>query len=343
VLQFSPATITFAQGQSSAQFSFTPVDLPLYDSLIPQLNVVLTGAEAQLYDYSAVFTALKNVRIIPQIQFTSMPALYVDESQENLALWVAPSTTGFPFRDQSSFVISVGVNTATTPVAAAVYFEPSTFQFTSQSLSGGILSQRFTVRHVRPAVFGSLNHYDLQWNLRFEGSSALLDITSFVPLDAQRVILKRYQVEPDFPFTLDFSWQQASFNITRGPLAPLTFTPHQAFEDGIVSFSYGPGKTAGGRVLFEPPVVSFEPGQTVSQFQVKAIPGSDQRLVYYRVQWLVDGNADDLVAYRDIQYNPAQDSNDYGSYSYVTWHLAPASALSASLFVLVLMVLALAL
>jgi len=337
VLQFSPATITFAQGQASAQFSFTPVDLPQTDLRIPQLNVVLTGAEAALYDYSPVYEALQNVRVIPQLHFTSLPALYVDEEQDGLALWVAPSTTGFPYRAQASFVITV----QTTQAVGAVYFEPSTFTFTAQSLASGTLSQRFAIRHVRPALFGNLNSYNLQWSLRFEGSATALDITSFVPLDAQNVILKRYNIQPQFPFTLDFSWQSASFNITRGPLGPLTFTPHQAFEDGQEYLTYSGAKTAGGRIVFEPPVIAFAPGQSVVEFQAQAIPGSDQRSVYYRVQWYVDGNDDDLVAYLDLQNGGVADNGGQAQFS--TWHIAPASTLTASLFALVLVVLALVL
>jgi hypothetical protein len=330
-LQVFPSTITFAPGQVSAQFYFVPIDLPATTSLIAQLNVAVTGAEAGLYDYSSLYQALKQVQIIPALAFTPFEAMYVDDVQENLAVWLAP-VNGFPFQPQSSFVVTVQA----AQVPQAVYFSPSTFTFTSQSLASNSLSQRFSISHVRPSLFGSLNHYDLTWSLRFEGSSTPIDITPFVPLDAQRIILKRYNIQPQFPFTLDFSWQSASFNITRGPLAALTFTPHQANEDGAGVLQYAGAKTAGGRLVFEPPVIAFLPGQSVTNFQVKAIAGVDQRLVYYRVQWLATGNADDIVSYLDLQPTYGVSDNN-GQAQFATWHIAPASALTSSLLAVALL------
>jgi len=366
LLVFTPATIVFAPGQLTAQFSFTPIALPnsnyIYSSTVPQVNVVLSGAEASYYEYSQLYEVLNNFIIIPQLGFSPIPALFVDQGVEGLIVWLAQNlTTGFTYGAQSSFVLSVEAWTPVSEGSSApagqlnnVYFEPSTLEFTPESVaSGASLSQSYSISHLRPHSFGSYNYYLLRWYLRFQGAYPYIgdnipgfEITQFVPLDAQRVLLSRYQIEPQFPNVLNFHWQDAAFNLTRAPVAPLTLTPHQAVEDGQTWSAYGGQKTAGGRIVFDPAVISFGPGQAVSHFKVLAIAGSNQRQVYYRVQWEMEGFADDLSTYLDYvfyrsdgPYSELSTAGPAPSTQFATWHVAPAAHVTVSALLLLLAVL----
>jgi len=336
VLAFNPATITFAAGQLSATFSFTPTDLPLTDNVIPQLNVAITGPDAALYEYSDVFDNLQNLEILPELGFSSVPALYADDAVAGLTVWLVNASQPFAFQAQNSFAVYVEVEDN---FNLDVYLQPSVLQFSTQSLAANALSQQVSITHVRPSTFcigESVNSYSLFWSLKFEGRESPHDISAFVPLDAQRVIVTRHQIEPDFPDQLDFSWQDASFNISRGPWAPMTLIPHQAYEDGQKTAPYGGQRTAGGRVVFDPAVITFAPGQQVSQFRVQAIPGNDQREVYYRVEWEIQGHEDDLCNYLEWAF-PRQDG--FGLGHFATWHVAPAAHLAVSALLVALLAL----
>jgi len=261
-------------------------------------------------------------------------------------------TTGFTYGAQSSFVLSVQAWSPTFEGSSTrssqlnnVYFEPSTLEFTSQSVaSPAFLSQSYSITHLRPSSFHSFNYYLLRWIVRFQGVAPYdpefpgLDITAYVPLDAQRVLLLRYQIEPQFPNVLNFRWQDAAFNLSRAPVATLTLTPHQAYEDGQLAAPYGGEKTAGGRIVFDPAVISFGPGQVVSQFKVMAIAGNSQREVYYRVQWEMEGFLDDLYTYLDYVFyrtdGPFSElelatAGPSPPTKFATWHMAPSAHLSS--------------
>jgi len=281
---------------------------------------------------------------------------------ENLNVWLAQNlTVGFTYGAPSSFVIVVE---AWSPAGFAlhnVYLQPTTLEFTPQSVSSGsFLSQSYSISHVRPSSFGTYNFYLLRWFLRFAGSYPVdghsgFEITPYVPLDAQRVLLLRYQIEPQFPNVLNFRWQDAAFNLTRAPVATLTLTPHQSLEDGQTWSAYGGEKTAGGRIVFDPAVISVGPGQTVTNFKVMAIAGNSQREVYYRVQWQLEGFLDDLYTYLDYVFSRSdgpfssdQETDVFFSTTnpessavshFATWHVAPAAHLGVSVLFCVLMVL----
>jgi hypothetical protein len=248
------------------------------------------------------------------------------------------------------------------PAPQGIQFEPSALSFSASSP----LSQSYVIRQLYPNVVDSVintafpiaaynfaagalsgtDSYPIGWGIKFIGTNKLIPITaSIVPQEAHRVVITRYQIIPSFPKTVANVWQPASFNLTRAPLAHLTLVPHQPDRDGpngqfqkasagggavtAAGSRYGP-TFATGRIVTDPPAVVFNPGQTVSNFQVMAI-GHQVASSYYRLDWQLSGHRDDRVCYVESgDQSPALD----GPYTFSTYHVATASSVYAAVLAL---------
>jgi len=326
-------TLSFSTNSLVQKFRFRFVKLLSSDNILSQLSISTSSA---VYDTSVVEGALAGLRSIPALAFSPIPAVYTDGASQWLFVSLADifGNGAWPYGD-AQFTLHI------LPPAAlrdSVVVEPSTLEFSKNSISD--LLQQFRIVHTNPSIFGSTTSYALQWLVRFSGRntaiSDTLDITSVVPQDAKRVLLSRYQIIPTFPHVLSYGWQRASFNLSHIPVAHISLTPRMPYLDGSAPARHEFGAmTPGGRVEFDPAVIVAAPGQQVVEFRVKAQPGVDRDALYYRVDWQVVGDDDDLVNYVDYLNN--QDHGDFaGDITFVTWHIAPASAMSISIGVLLL-------
>ncbi len=334
-MEFSPATMTFAPGQLTASFEFTPIRVPSSGSIARQLSISVTGAEADQYDYSDLVSHLHNIRIIPELGFSPLPTMGLKETVTDLRVWLVDldaATAALSANEHTSFTLHPVINNEEYSYNS-VQFVPSVLEFTPQSLAGNVLSQSFSIVHSNLVGFNTpQEYYNVWWILRYQSSSvdvggdltgSYVDITQWVPLDAQRVTLRRHQIIPTFPKRLEFNtWQHGSFNLTMQPTAALTLTPHVPMSDGQRFGIYGGAHTPGGQVRFDPPEIVFTAGQMVADFKVMPISGSDQRFVYYRVDWEISGHYYDLYCFYDYMY--PRDGAAKGTH-FSTWHVAAAS------------------
>jgi len=171
--------------------------------------------------------------------------------------------------------------------------------------------------------------------------SNLIDVTQYMPKDAQRVMLSRYQIHPVFPELLSEGWSSVAFNLSRPVVAHMSLIPTSTPNDGKTGPLYGGAAVAGGRIEFEPPVIVANPGQSYVQFLCRATPGNNQNQVYYRVDWDIQGDNDDLENYLEAtrtgtQNSPSTLGVNAAQASFSTWHVASA-ALAQISFVLVIL------
>jgi hypothetical protein len=343
-LTFTPASLTWRANDVSKTFTFVPIGIPPVDA-IQQVQVIVSGADAQFYDYSRIFKVLNTITVLPALAFSPIPATYIDGVADNLfvSLTDAFASNQFPYPADRSFSIHIK-----SPAPAAIYIEPDTLSFSPSNA----FTQQFRIVHVYPSgvhaavgtVFDGItpgsDAYPLSWNLKWIGTSTMIPITlSIVPQDAQRVVVTRYQIIPEFPRVLSYDWQDAYFNITRAPVAHLSLHPHAPHRDGKTGAQvYGAREAAAGKVVTDPPVVVFNPGQKVAGFRVKAIPGLNQeQALYYRVDWQLSAHADDRVCYIESGDASPQtattattglDAKD--AYTFSTYHIASAGSLTAA-------------
>lgn len=318
------ATLLFAPGQLSTTFSFLPTKM-LHTSIMTRLSVSVTGAEASKYTYADVWNKLSLIYILPELGFSPIPAIPTDRSVSGLKVWLVDALEqGFSYDSESQFALTISSEQKN------VLFEPSILTFSTASLKNNRLSQEFSITHTsHTSEFSNRDTYSISWSLTLSDGTAFT-ISSFVPLDARTVILSRYQVRPQMPSKLNFGWQNAAVNLTRAPNAHLTLIPHGALEDGGGGPHYGGALTAGGRIVFDPATIVFAPGQQVANFMMKGLPGSHQHAVYYRVQWEMVGEEDDLENYLDYTY-PRFDAKVTSHFA--TWHVASSAILQLSVAV----------
>jgi len=332
---FSPATLNFNAGTLAVQFQFTFTGLQNTDTLVQQLNVVVSGADAALYDYAPIFAGFTGITVIPALSFSPIPSIYTDGKAEGL--WV--SLTGalgsgqFPasYTQDDQFTLHV-----TSSLPAGVYIEPDTLVFSGAALASGA-TQYYRIVHTNPRVFSLIRSYTLTWQVKYTGiktTDTLVDITAYVPQDVQEVLLARYQINFNWPGILSFDWQQARVNISHIPVAHLTLTPAQPILDG--SGADKGAHTPGGRVIFEPAVVTFSPGQQVASFWVKAEPGQDPSAIYYRVDWTITGHLDDVT---NILENDFPTSNGRSGSQFSTFHIGSATTIGLSLLIAIVAIL----
>jgi len=309
----------------------------------------VTGADAQYYDYQPLWTVLKSITVLPALFFSPIPATYIDGTATDLfvGLTDAFASNTFPYPADRAF--SLHIRSA---APNAIYFEPDTLSFSPSNA----FTQQFRIVHEYPngvhqaiGVAGphgndpGTDAYALTWSLKWIGTSAMIPITtSIVPQDAQRVVVARYQIIPQFPRVLSYDWQSASFNITRPPIAHLSLHPHAPHRDGKTgSPVYGASHAAAGKIVTDPPVIVFNPGQKVAVFLVKAIPGINQdQSLYYRVDWQLSAHADDRVCYIESGDlapqigTPLTGQSNSDAYTFSTYHVASGSSLSVMLVAL---------
>jgi len=364
-------TLSWAANDITKSFTFTPISLPPTGDWLQQVEIVVGGAEAQYYEYTQLWNALSNIVILPNLAWSPIPVTYIDQDVVGTSVQLADglSSGQFPYNAVNSFSLHMY-----SPAAGGISFEPSALTF---SPSSG-LSQSYAIRHVYPNIVDSVvglphpngahntgahsDSYAIGWSIKFVGTNVFIPITkSIVPQEAQRVVIARYQIIPSFPMVVANVWQPASFNLSRAPLAHLTLVPHQPDRDGVNNIAtrgtptapggaafgalvglpahYGSSAVGAGKIVTEPPVVVFNPGQTVANFQVKAI-GLNPSSTYYRLDWQVSGHKDDRVCYIESS-DPAPQSN--GPYTFSTYHVASAhqrilSAVAAVLVVVMMLV-----
>jgi len=121
----------------------------------------------------------------------------------------------------------------------------------------------------------------------------------------------------------------------------MSLIPTSTPNDGKTGPLYGGAAVAGGRIEFEPPVIVANPGQSYVQFLCRATPGNNQNQVYYRVDWDIQGDNDDLENYLEAtrtgtQNSPSTLGVNAAQASFSTWHVASA-ALAQISFVLVVL------
>jgi hypothetical protein len=327
------------------------------------VEIVVGGSDAQYYEYTQLWTALSNIVILPNLAWSPIPVTYIDQDVTGMSVQLVDgfSSAQFPYAAINAFSLHMY-----SPAAGGVSFEPSALTF---SPSSG-LSQSYIIHHVYPNIVDSVvglphpnaahntgahsDSYPIGWAIKFVGTNVFIPITrSIVPQEAQRVVVARYQIMPSFPMVIANVWQPASFNLTRAPIAHLTLVPHQPDRDGVNNMAnrgtpaapggaafgavvglpahYGGAALAAGKIVTEPPVVVFNPGQTVANFQVKAI-GLNPSPTYYRLDWQLSGHKDDRVCYIESS-DPAPQSN--GPYTFSTYHVASASSVAAAVVLIV--------
>ncbi len=345
-LRFEPASLGFSPGVLTQSFSFTPTMIPATQqynssddmtSVIAGVNVVLGGADAALFDVAALSAAFSSgMLIIPELDVSPAPAIYTDgESEPDMVVVLKDGaanslTNGLPDSmggAYNGFKLHVSARTTDGDLLPNVYVEPSVLEFssaTSQAL------RSFHIRHTHSTVLSGLDSYDLRYELRFAGESlaSAVDISSYMPQHARTVMLKRYNIVPEFPKLLSYWWQYASFNLTRANQGHVALTPYMPPLDGQSPEPiYAGHATATGRVVFDPPVITFSPGQLVATFLVKAARGFESESGYYRVDWKLHGHSDDTANFLE------------GPRGFSTYHMASGAALGFSLMALLLFVL----
>jgi len=351
VISFSPATLVWGANDVAKTFTFVATSIPPAGDLAQQFEIVVGGAEAQYYDYQNLFNVLRNIVVLPALTFSPIPVTYIDQAATGMTVQLAQASS-FPYPADRSFSVHIF-----SPAPQGIHVEPSALPFSPSSA----VAQSYSITHVYPNVVDSVingdltgsaaafaagflsgtDSYRLGWGIKFIGTNNIIPITnSIVPQDVQRVVVARYQIIPSFPQVLAYAWQPASFNLTRAPIAHMTLVPHQPDRDGTNGqssrFSAGPAAVTGskttygaglaaGKIVTEPPAITFNPGQTVATFQVRAIFGAPNQ--YYRLDWQLSGARDDSVCYVESgDSSPAVD----GPYTFSTYHQASAFGVAVS-------------
>jgi hypothetical protein len=353
-IQFTPALLSWGPNDVSKSFTFVPISIPPAGDNSGFFEVIVGGPDAQYYDYNNLWDALKNIQILPNLAFSPIPVTYIDQDVTGASVQLVDglATGAFPYPADRAFSLHMF-----TPAAQGIQFEPSALSFSSSSS----LSQSYVIRQMYPNIVDSVintalggdaaayasgvsgtDSYPIGWGIKFIGTNKFIPITaSIVPQEAQRVMVVRYQIIPSFPKTIANVWQPASFNLTRAPLAHLTLVPHQPDRDGpngqALKYTAGGAAVtsagarygsafATGKIVTDPPAVVFNPGQTISNFQVMAI-GHQVASSYYRLDWQLSGHRDDRVCYVESgDQSPALD----GPYTFSTYHVASSSVLSVA-------------
>jgi hypothetical protein len=363
-ITFTPSTLTWAPNDVAKTFTFVPTTIPPSGDWAQQFEIIVGGSEAQYYDYQNVFNVLRNIVILPALSFSPIPVTYIDQAATGMNVQLAQASPSFPYPADRAFSLHIF-----SPAPQGIHVEPSALPF---SPSTGV-SQTYSITHVYPNVVDSVidgdltgsalafaagfnsgtDSYRLGWGIKFVGTNNIIPITNtIVPQEVQRVVVARYQIIPSFPQVLAYAWQPASFNLTRAPISHMTLVPHQPDRDGAngqrarfgapagaadalskLRNTYGAGLAA-GKIVTEPPAITFDPGQTVAVFQVRAIFGAPNQ--YYRLDWQLSGARDDSVCYvESADSSPMTD----GPYTFSTYHQASAFGVTASFATLIACVL----
>jgi hypothetical protein len=359
----APLTLSWGANDISKSFTFTPIALPPTGDWLQQLQIVVGGTDAQYYEYTQLWTALANIQILPNLAWSPIPVTYIDQDAVGMSVQLVDGLGGsWPYGAVNAFTLHMY-----SPAAGGISFEPSALTFSPSAP----FSQSYVIHHVYPGVVDSAvgnihpnsahstgaysDSYPIGWSIKFVGTNVFIPITkSVVPQEVQRVVVARYQIMPSFPSVIANVWQPASFNLSRAPLAHLILVPHQPDRDGVNNMANrgtptglgGAGTiglaahystaVAAGKIVTEPPVIVFNAGQTVANFQVRAIGGNPSQL-YYRLDWQLSGHKDDRVCYIESS-DPSPQAN--GPYTFSTYHQAAAHVVSVAVAALCAVVVA---
>jgi hypothetical protein len=319
-ISFSPSELTFVAGQQVAYFTMTPIGIAPKGAPVI-ITWAVTGTDAAAWDIQLTGSVapLQNVpgegvliQPVPRLTWSPTPAIYVDGKAENLVVTLADPTTDFP-----PFQLVV------TASSSGVAIEPDIMSFTP----GSAPTQTYSINHIRPSQVAPTSHsYTLSWAIKYAGATTAIPLLPrVVPVDACEVRVVRYAIIPEFPTVLGLEWLKASINLTRPPFGDVALIPHLPnFGAGNINVGanpnsntlYYPGqnqvgiKAPGGRVIFDPPAVTFVAGQTIAPFKVRADRLSDNEALYLRVDWEPVFHAEDVNCYYPFAY---------------TWHIAAAS------------------
>jgi hypothetical protein len=355
-IQFTPSLLSWGPNDVSKSFTFVPISIPPAGDLSGAFEIIVGGADAQYYDYNNLWDPLRNIQILPNLAFSPIPVTYIDQDVVGASVQLVDgfATGAFPYPSDRAFSLHMF-----SPAPQGIQFEPSALGFSTSSP----VSQSYVIRQLYPNVVDSVintvlagdaaaysvvtgvsgtDSYPIGWGIKFIGTNKVIPVTaSIVPQEAQRVMIARYQIIPSFPKTIANIWQPAFFNLTRPPIAHLTLVPHQPDRDGpngqalkasaAGALGTGSGNRYGpvfatGKIVTDPPAVVFNPGQTISNFQVMAI-GNQVVSSYYRLDWQLSGHRDDRVCYVESgDQSPALD----GPYTFSTYHVASSQTLLAA-------------
>jgi hypothetical protein len=316
---FTPAELVFGPGEQTKTFTMSPRAIAPKGAAVT-ISWSVTGADAPAWDIlitganspqNNIPNELK-VQPVPLLTFSPMPAIYIDGTADNLVVTLSNPTDLFP-----PFQLLVQ------PSAAGVVVSPDIMQFAP----GQPLTQSFKIMHVRPAAIVPTSHtYTLSWAIKYAGATTNVDLLPrVIPVDVTEVRVVRYAIIPEFPTVLGLDWLKAKINLTRAPFGDVALVPHLPnFADGQINVGSSPGtsdyypnqnqvgvKVPGGRVIFDPPAVTFMAGQIVSEFKVRADRLSDNEALYLRVDWEPVFHAEDVNCYYPFAF---------------TWHIAAASS-----------------
>jgi hypothetical protein len=298
----------------------------LGNTTVRLVNFVLSGADADLYETSEVFEFFGSVRILPEIDVSPVPSMYTDGESGDITVSLKSGgklINGLPdgLRNYNGFTITIipymsGAfinNPDDGNRNDGVYIEPSVLEFSSASQSA---LRSFRIRHVQPTLFNTQTMYYLGYFIHAANTPGLgVLINNWLPAHAQTVTLRRYRIIPEFPKVLSYSWDFASFNLTRVCDSVVTITPRTPDVPGGFNKIYSGHLVPNGRVFFDPPVVSFAPGQMVATFMVKAARGIDVDHGYYRVDYELSGAPNDMQNFNEFIHGD----------TFSTWHMASAT------------------
>jgi hypothetical protein len=345
-LSFQPAALTFSPGVLTVPFTITATSVPPRGRPT-KIDWVLSGPDANAYETSALPVG-STLFVVPQLNFTFPATIYIDgQADVTVTVLGTAPTEGFTLHIDAGTQFGIAIEPSalnfggsgaapSTPAPTAAAGNgtanstaPATSAAPQPQPAGN--SRKFTIKHLRPSAV-RFPTYPLTYTLKYAGYDSD-DITlpvGTIPLYASVVTVLRYGIVPDFPFTLGYRNCKASINITRPPLSTLLITPSSPIESAVDT----PGartdgaKDPAGRVIFTPPILVFPPGVRVANFQARIDRRLDDDALYYRIDYKVDGIADDTVAYLPFLS---------------TWHVGAASAQQVLMMLAVALPLALAL
>jgi len=309
-LSFSPAQLVFNNNDIAKTFTFVPIGIPPNGEEV-YINFAVTGASAPEFDISSGQTQSPlpdgtGITIIPKLNFTPIPPIYIDGSAANLTVSVS-SPTSYP-----NFMILIQA-----PNDPGVVISPNILPFSA----GSTIVSSYRIDHVKTSLVdaGVTHFYKLTWSIKYQGSDKVYALSPVnIPVDVFEVRVIRYAIIPNFPTFLSLNYQLASFNITRRALADISLVPalpaNLNNQNGL--------KVPGGRLVFDPPVLVILSNHSTTQFHVKADRLADDQAIYLRVDWTTVAHAEDKNCYLPLIY---------------TWHIAAASSLTLSLTCLALL------
>jgi len=305
---FSPASATFTPTSSVASFTWTPTAVPPLGGQV-RVDWILSGPDALVYTIGNLPT--NTFTIVPPLVFSNPPLIPVDGTGV-VTIALAPGYT-----PTEPFSVHISDDVA----SPGIVHSPSIFHFQTGAVNS---TQSFTIQHLRPSIFGNaplgLNGYTLNYGIRYTGANGVVSNLIYynAPLNAVAVRVSRYDIVPDFPFTIGYRFCPAAINLTRAPLADLTLIPDLLVNSNNGRLE-GSRKEPAGRIIFDTPVIFFPAGQNYAAFNVRVDRRIDEEALYYRIDWTINAHPEDAATYLPFRS---------------TWHMGAGSVASVTSFLL---------